>query len=221
LRSPAAGSRASLDPEVNSVTAYSESDGKSIRDAPIEAWWSAVLSDQPATPHPAHSGLRARLSHAKLLLSGVVTTECGRQEVLREAQSYCGETVEDIEDGIRIASGSDDEAGILSQTVFATFEDNAQAERAAEVLQHLSTVDTDTLVVLAGLDSPGVNSVPEAYRADVVKALAAGRGVLVATVDETTVLALREVLDQDTASLETVVTPPEVAMSGLDDGAGG
>ncbi|HEY5476052.1 MAG TPA: hypothetical protein VIK11_04970 [Tepidiformaceae bacterium] len=42
-----------------------------------------------------------------------------------------------------------------------------------------------------------------------MKALTAGRGVLTATVDETSALALREVLDQDTASIETVVPPPK------------
>jgi hypothetical protein len=203
------------------VTTHSESDGSGVLDAPIRVWWSAVLNGQPAIPHPAQPGLRARLSHTKLVLSGVVTSEDGRQEVLEEARSYCGGTVEDIEDRIKVPSETDDEAGILSQTVFATFEDNAQAERTAEWLKRLSTVEADALVVLGSVDSPDVNSVPEAYRADVVKALEAGRGVLIATVDETSVLALREVLDQDTASLETVVTPPEVAMSGLDDGAGG
>ncbi len=197
------------------MTTQSESDGSSVLDAPIQAWWSAVLNGQPATPHAAHPGLRARLAHTKLLLSGVVTTEDGRQEVLEEARSYCGETVEDIEDRIKVPSESDDEAGILSQTVFTTFENAGQAERAAEALRHLSTVETDTLVVLGGPDSQQLDSVPEAYRDDVVKALAAGRGVLIATVDETSVLALREALDQDTSSLQTVVAPPEVTKTGV------
>lgn len=201
------------------MTSGSANESADVLDAPTQAWWSAVFSGQPTTVHPTHSGLRARLAHARLSLSGVVATEDSHKEVLEEARIYGKGTVENIEDQIEVRAASDDEAGILSQTVFATFENKGEAERAAEVLRHLSTVSTDRLVVLAGPDSLELNSVPEAYRAEVVKALVAGRGVLTATVDETNVLALREVLDQDTASIETVVAPPEVTSPEVKPGA--
>jgi hypothetical protein len=52
-----------------------------------------------------------------------------------------------------------------------------------------------------------------------MKALTAGRGVLTATVDETSALALREVLDQDTASIETVVPPRSDQAKGKTQGS--
>jgi hypothetical protein len=85
------------------VTNSSANESPDVLDAPTQAWWSAVLSGQPATAHPTHSGIRARLAHARLLLSGVVATEDARQEVLQEARIYGGGTVEDIEDEIEEA----------------------------------------------------------------------------------------------------------------------
>lgn len=189
-------------------------------DAPIQTWWAAVLSGKPAASHPAHAGVRARLSHGTLLLSGEVTSEAGREEVLREAHLACASTVQEFDDRIAVRAVNVENAGILSQTVFSIFENRAEAERAAEVLRRLSTVHTDSLSVLSEADSAALRAAPEAYRDEVAQALAAGRGVLIATVDETEVLALREVLDQDTSSLNTVVTPPEVTDLDAGNGAG-
>ncbi len=189
-------------------------------DAPIQAWWAAVLNGKPAAPHPVHAGVRARLSHGRLLLSGEVTSEAGREEVLQEAHLACAATVLEFDDRIAVRAANDEAAGILSQTVFSIFENRAEAQRAAEVLRRLSTVHTDSLAVLSEADSAALRAAPEAYRDEVAQALAAGRGVLIATVDETEVLALREVLDQDTSSLNTVVTPPEVTGLNAGNGAG-
>jgi hypothetical protein len=199
------------------MTIGADLDGDTVLDAPIAAWWAAVLAALPATPHPTHPRLRAKLDRTTLLLSGFVTTEDGHQEVVNEAYTYCGPTIESIDDHVAVAADNEGERGILSQTVFATFEDRDQAEHAAEALRHRSTLETNSLLVLAGPDRPGLDTVPEAYRARVVEALASGRAVLTATVDETALLALREVIDQDTSSIETVVAPPELTKPAPND----
>ena len=54
-------------------------------------------------------------------------------------------------------------------------------------------------------------SLPAAYHDDAQQALAAGRSVLIVTVDETEAFKTRELLDEETRSLKTVVVPPAAA----------
>lgn len=117
---------------------------------------------------------------------------------------------------MKVEPRGDEQAGLLVQTLIGAFETAEQAGFAEGYLQGHAHVDPRRmLVVAADADEEARTALrsvlPDAYQKQAERALAAGRSVLVVTVDETEAFQARELLDEETRSLETIVLPPEPA----------
>jgi len=116
------------------------------------------------------------------------------------------------------------ESGLLFQTLVATFENEAPARFAATYLASQSHVRPVAIHTLASgteqsepAEAAAVRQLLTDERWEVVpKTLAAHGAIAVVTVDETQAFAPREILDEETRSLDTVVLPPEPSHNAQD-----
>ena len=181
----------------------------------IEAWWLSVLEGGVIQAHPIYVGLRAHVANGVLVITGTVPTTEARGEVVQVARRVCATAVRDIQDKITVRPDDDGQAGLLMQTVIAIFSDGSQADFAMQYIEGRPDVMAESLQLIVQSDAnvSWEQAVPEEYRHTVGKALAAGHAVVVSTVDETRAFRLRELLEEETKSIETLVSPP-VARSG-------
>ncbi len=188
-----------------------EAESREILQTRIQAWWLSVLAGQVEGAHPVQgTTLKARVEGNTLILSGTVLSEADRQEIEAEVEHLRQHGVSAIRDELKVVPEVTDEPGLLAQTLIATFETAEQAGYAEGHLEGHAHVRPGLMKVIG----PGgaVRAVlPEAYWEGAEQALAAGRAILVVTVDETEAFKTRELLDEETQSLETLVLPPEPA----------
>ncbi|GEM_PF-2285182 len=183
----------------------------------VRAWWTQVLAGQVDQAHPVQgSNLKARIDGSTLVISGTVPSEADRREIESEVEHLRGNGVDNVRDELQIEPRGDEEPGLLVQTLIGAFDTAEQAGFAEGYLQGHAHVDPQRMLVVAADagDEARValrSVLPEAYQEKAEQALAAGRSVLVVTVDETEAFQARELLDEETRSLETIVLPPEPA----------
>jgi hypothetical protein len=194
-------------------------------EAGVEAWWIDVLEGEGGRAHPRLPRLKAELDGETLVVSGTVDNGRQLREVRRDARRFCGSAVKRIAFDVQVERQNGGKTGLLDQVLFASFEDVRQAEFAARLLRDRLQLDASDVVVVHSpeevLDSP----VPRAYQGDVERDLRRGCAVLVIQADETDTFRVQEALDEDTRSLQTVVTPPQVKQTAFrspsrEDGAG-
>jgi hypothetical protein len=181
----------------------------------VHAWWTAVLAGQADQSHPVHgTDVKARVEGNTLVISGHVASEADRDEIKREADHLKGHGIKRVRDELRVTGGETEERGLLTQTLIGVFETEEQAGFAAGYLEGHAHVATESLqVILPGDTGAGLRVlhalVPETYWPECQKALAAGHALLVVTVDEVDAFKVRELLEEETQSLRTLVLPPE------------
>lgn len=179
------------------------------------AWWTSVLAGQIEQTHPVHTNIKAKLEGGTLIVTGTVPSEDDRDEIEREVEHLRGNGVSEIRDELTVEPEVVDEKGLLVQTLLAMFESEEQAGFAEGFLEGHANIEPDRMQVIAPEgDSVPVathESLPEEYWQDAERALEAGRTLLIVTVDETEAFKTRELLDEETRSLETIVLPPEAA----------
>ena len=192
-----------------------EAESQEILQTRVQAWWLSVLAGQASDAHPVQgTRLKARLEGDTLVLSGTVPSEADREEVEAEVEHLRGHGVSEVRNELNVVPENTDEPGLLVQTLMATFETAEQAGFAEGYLEGHAHIRPGLMKGIApGEGEAGREAVhamlPEAYWQDAEQALAAGRALLVATVDETEAFRTRELLDEETQSLETIATPPE------------
>lgn len=174
----------------------------------IEAWWTRVLVGQTGQPHPLYGdAVDVRLHGGILHLSGELGSGRERQGIIAEAQRYLGRGIDDVDAHRLTVKRHDQRRGLFDQTIIAAFPNAAVADHALEFLrQHRRLKPKEAGAVTSG-DDPLLESVGE-FATDARKALDAGHGLLLTRVDETDAFEARELLDEDTRSIWTVVTPP-------------
>ena len=197
--------------------ATGEAESREILQTRIQAWWLSVLAGQASGEHPVYgSGFEARMDGKTLVLSGSVPSGEDRRAIETEVAQLQHHGVEAVRDELQVVPEITDDPGLLVQTLVASFETAEQAgfaegymEGHAHVRPGMMTVTTpdETHAAVARVHAV----LPEAYWEDAETALAAGRALLIVTVDETEAFKARELLDEETHSLETLVLPPQPA----------
>jgi len=179
----------------------------------LHAWWTAVLSGQTDQSHPVHgSSISAHLDGDSLVIDGTVPSAEDRSEVSREVEHLRGKGVAEVRNKLEVKPESTDEKHLLAQTLLAFYETEEQAGFAQGYMEGHAHIRAESMqVIVPNASARGERlraAVPEAYWEDAQRALDAGRSMLVVTVDETEAFKARELLDEETSSLETVVMPP-------------
>ena len=184
----------------------------------VRAWWTSILIRQVDQPYPVHSNhVQARIDGGVLIVTGTVPTEADRQDIQTEIQNLIGNGITEARNEVMVAADASGESGLLVQTLLGTFANEEQARFAATYLQSQSHVRPVAIHVLASGAETAVAAETMSVRQlltkelweGVCKTLAAHGAILVVTVDETRAFAAREVLDEETRSLATLVLPPE------------
>ncbi|HUX85961.1 MAG TPA: hypothetical protein VMW65_03075 [Chloroflexota bacterium] len=191
----------------------------------VRAWWTSVLIGQVDQPYPVHRDhVQARINGGVLVVTGEVPSEDDRQDIQAEIHQLIGNGITEVRDEVVVVPDARGESGLLVQTLVGTFENEEQARFAATYLQSQSRVRPVAIHVLASrteeatpAETVGVRQLlTEEHWQGVRNTLAAHRAILVVTVDETRAFETREILDEETRSLETVVLPPEPIGRGPD-----
>ena len=177
-------------------------------DKQIESWWTTVMVGQPGQPHPLYGDAVDVKQHGGILhLSGELESLRDRQELIAEAHRYLARGIADVDARRLKVKRHDQRRGLYDQTIIAAFSNRAVANHALTFLrQHRRLRAKAAGIVMSGGD-PLLESVGE-FATDVRKALSSGHGILLARVDETDAFEARELLDEDTRSIWTMVTPP-------------
>jgi hypothetical protein len=184
----------------------------------VRAWWTSILIGQVDQPYPVYSNhVQARISGGVLVVTGDVPTEDDRQDIQAEIHHLIGNGITEVRDEVVVVADASGESGLLVQTLVGTFENEEQARFAATYLESQSHVRPVAIHILSSRteeatpsETVGVRQLlTEKHWQGVRKTLAANRAILVVTVDETRAFETREILDEETRSLETVVLPPE------------
>jgi len=180
------------------------------------AWWSTVLVGQLNGSHPVHgTAVHAVLRVDTLVITGAVATAQDRIDIEAEVAYFRDKGFTTLQNDLVVSGGTADLAGLLTQTLFAVFESAEAAAFAQSYLVEHAGVHPEQLVVFDGSAHDAAlqiaASLPEAFREDGQRALDSGRSLLIVTVDETEAFKARELLDEETRSLETVVLPPAAA----------
>jgi hypothetical protein len=192
-----------------------EAESREILRTRVRAWWLSVLAGQAGEAHPVQgSRVKARLEGETLVITGTVPSEADRREIEAEVEHLRGHGVARVQNELEVAPDVADQHGLLVQTLMATFETAEQAGFAEGYLEEHAHIRPRWMTVIApDGDQAGRDAVhaalPQAYWDDAEKALAAGRALLLVTVDETEAFRARELLDEETHSLMTVALPPE------------
>jgi hypothetical protein len=180
----------------------------------IHAWWASVLTGEAHAPHPLYGqDVSARLDGETLVISGRVETEAEKQAVTDEASALRGRGVVAIQNDLRVDPEEQEEPGVLTQSLLGVFKNAALAGVARDYLDDRLRIPPRLKRVIHGADAEAdVRALlPEAYWDEADKALAEGNALVVFTVDETEAFRARELLEEETASMEMYVLPPERA----------
>lgn len=186
----------------------------------VRAWWVSVLAGQIEGAHPVQgTHVSATLDGKTLVIGGTVPSEADRTEIEQEVEHLRGNGFDDVRNELEVVPENTAEQGLLVQTLMSVFDNDEQAGFAEGYLEGHAHVKPEAMKVVApASEDSGREAVravlPQPYWEDAEKALDAGRSLLIVTVDETEVFKARELLDEETRSLETIVMPPEPAEQG-------
>ena len=181
------------------------------------AWWTSVLAGQIDAPHPVHgANLKARIEDDTLVVSGAVPSEEDLQAVTAETEHLKGHGITGVRNELEVVPVVTDQGGLLSQTLVGIFENGQSAGFAEGYLREHAHVREQLMkLITSGEQADGRAALqavlPEAFWEDATKALDDGQALLIVTVDETEAFKTRELLDEETRSLRTLILPPEAA----------
>lgn len=187
---------------------------KVLRDR-IRAWWLAAVAGQVDQSYPIHgTDLTTRVEDDTLVISGTVPSKGDLREIERETQHLIGHGVAHIRNDLKVVPQTSDARGLLAQTLLATYASAEQAGYAAGYLEGHATLKP-LLFRLIPPDDPARAraqlraALPCAYWREAESALGAGQALLLVMVDELDAFTARELLEEETSSLNVLILPPE------------
>ena len=186
-----------------------------IVQARVQSWWLAVIANQAEEDHPIYGNkVKAHLDGQTLIITGTVPSGDDRDALQAEAETAALAAGATIRNEVEVEPDETGETGLLQQTLIGLFETDQQAAFARGYLEAHEMADPSRMVAISPEAVPDwrvklQSALPVEYQEDVARALGEGRSVLIVTVDEISAFRLRQLLEEETQSLETVVLPPE------------
>ena len=174
----------------------------------VSDWWTRVLVGQTEVPHPVYGdAFDLKLQAGVLHVTGELVSDLERQNFVREARSYIGRGLDDIDMRRLLVKRRHGTAGILDQTLIAAFPNQALAEHALKFVREQSRVKLKEAEVVTAVKD-GLSDRLGDFAVTVRKALGEGKGIVLVRVDEPDAFEARELLDEDTRSQWTLAMPP-------------
>ena len=182
----------------------------------VRAWWTAALMGNALSPHPVHGeALSVRFDDDTLVLSGYVTTEEELAALHDELDIARERGISNVRIDVEIREPPG-EQGLLAQTLIAIFPNEALARFAFAYVEALGRIAHEAVeLILPEAEARArIAALDEPYASLVRRHLDRGRAAVLVTVDETEAFHARELLDEETRSLEVVVLPPHPRRKG-------
>lgn len=184
----------------------------------VGAWWTSVIAGQADQPHPIHgTKIAAKVESDTLVVRGKVSSQADLDEVREEIEHLAGHGVAHVRVEVEVEEANTREKGLLRQTLVGAFDTEELAGFAAGYLEGHAHVPREAMLLVEadGGDAPqdraALDYLGPPYADQVRATLDAGRTVLIVSVDEVDAFRVRELLDEETRSLETLVLPPQPA----------
>lgn len=186
----------------------------------IRSWWIDLLEGEEEGSHPLFGNiLQAQLKDQTLVVSGALPSEAARRNLERELHLIVEKRGVAVRNDTTVAPEGAERPAILEQTLIAIFEQELHAKLAIEQVEGNPLLRSVCLRLLAAdsanrigeEDAVAREHIAATYQGELRRAIAAGHAILIATADETDAFALRELLDEDTRSLQVLVMPPILA----------
>lgn len=173
-----------------------------------------MLVGQTELPHPLYGdALDLKLREGVLHVAGELASDRERQSFVREARSYVGRGLDDVDARRLVVKRPRGTPGILDQTLIAAFPNEALAEHALKFLREHSRVKLKEAETIKSDKDKVLDQLSE-FAPTVRKALAEGKGIVIVRVDEPAAFEARELLDEDVRSQWTLAMPPVRAKRG-------
>lgn len=177
----------------------------------VSDWWTRVLVGQTEVPHPVYGDAFDLKLHAGVLhVMGELVSDLERQNFIREARSYIGRGLDDVDIRRLVVKRRHGTPGILDQTLIAAFPNQALAEHALKFVREQSRVKLKEAEVVDAVKDGVLDRLGD-FALTVREALAKGKGIVLVRVDEPDAFEARELLDEDTRSQWTLAMPPAPA----------
>lgn len=177
-------------------------------DDQVSDWWTRVLVGQTEVSHPVYGDAFDLKLHAGVLhVMGELASDRERQNFIREARSYIGKGLDDVDTKRLLVKRLHGTAGLLDQTLIAAFPNQALAEHALRFVREHSRVKLKEAEIVRSEKDNALRRLGDFVPA-VREALAEGKGIVLVRVDEPDAFEARELLDEDTRSQWTLAMPP-------------
>lgn len=174
----------------------------------VADWWTRVLVGQTEVPHPVYGdAFDLKLHGGVMHVTGELASDRERQDFIREARSYIGRGLNDVDTKRLLVKRLQSTPGVLDQTLIAAFPNQALAEHALKFLRERSRVKLKEAVTVRSEKDTVLDRLGDFVPA-VRKALADGKGVVIVRVDEPDAFEARALLDEDIRSQWTLAMPP-------------
>jgi hypothetical protein len=184
----------------------------------VGAWWTSVIAGQADQSHPIQgTKIAAKIEGDTLVVRGKVPTQADLEEIRAEVEHLAGHGVAHVRVEVAVEEEGTQQKGLLRQTLVGAFETEELAGFAAGYLEGHAHVAREAMLIVEadGNDAPkdraALDYLGPPYADQVRATLDAGRSVLIVSVDEVDAFRVRELLDEETRSLETLVLPPQPA----------
>jgi hypothetical protein len=178
--------------------------------AVVDAWWTGVLAGEAEEPHPIYGErLKVRLKDGRVVMSGEVDSRRDREALIAQAKQKTGH---EVDASALAAVERRERRGVLDQTLMAAFPEADVAELARDlVAQHTRVTPKAQAIIRAGQEDRLRRLLPEEFALDAERVLRKNQALLILRVDETDAFNVRRLLEEDTRSMWTVATPPDLA----------
>jgi hypothetical protein len=178
--------------------------------AVVDAWWTGVLAGEAEEPHPIYGErLKVRLKDGRVVMSGEVDSRRDREALIAQAKQKTGH---EVDASALAAVERRERRGVLDQTLMAAFPEADVAELARDlVARHTRVTPKAQAIIRAGQEDRLRRLLPEEFALDAERVLRKNQALLILRVDETDAFNVRRLLEEDTRSMWTVATPPDLA----------
>jgi hypothetical protein len=192
-----------------------EADSLRMTGQRVAAWWASLIAGQVEQSHPIHgSKIAAKVEGDTLVVRGKLPSGDDLAELRAELKHIEGHGVAHVRMEVSVNEAGTQQKGLLRQTLIGAFETAELAGFAAGYLEGHAQVPRESMLLVeadsddAPKDRAALDGLGPPFTDQARALLDDGRSLLIVNVDEVDAFRVRELLDEETRSLETLVLPP-------------